>query len=208
MFGLSNFLLLQREFFENYNFLIFVLVIILCNFMSLLHWNLIIFIMFKLASKCVHSVIFRILDKIVDHFACWVICPVLYFILCNLSQPKIIFLGKSIKNVNSHVWLAHLWNYCSVCTIPEINCSKFCWIASHQRFCPFKGMHMIFEWCHNMIFIKLRYPVKQSIQESGWIMVKCLTHTVDRNMIVNKFNLISVSLKWIDHEFLLVSKYN
>lgn len=128
------------------------------------------------------------------------------FILCYFTQPKVVLLCKCIKNVNSSVRTANLFNNCSICTISHINCSELCWIASHQWFGSFKRMNMILKWCHDMIFIELRNPVEQCKQETSWILIKSLAYTVNWDMIINKFNFISVCFKWINHELFLITK--
>ncbi len=158
----------------------------------------------KLSPHSTHRIILWILNEVIDHNSCWIVRPVLNFIFCYLSQPKVIHLSISIENLHRHIRLTHLWNYCSVSSISHVNSTKLRGIASHQRFCSLEWMNMIFKRCHHMVLVELRNPVEKSIQETSWIAVKCLTYTVNWNVVVNELDLIFVSFKWINQEFLLI----
>lgn len=65
---------------------------------------------------------------------------------------------------------------------------------------------MILEDSHNFIFVEIGHPMKQSIQISSGVTVECLANRVDRDMIVDKFDLISVLFERLDHIIFLITK--
>ena len=135
-----------------------------------------------------------------------VISPMLNLILCDFSQPKVVFLGIGIENIHGDVRFTHFWNNCSICTISHINSTILSWIASDQRFGSFEGMNVVFKGRHHVIFVELRNPMEKSVQETSWISIECFTYTVNWHMVVDELYFILVGFKRVNHEFLLVSK--
>lgn len=102
--------------------------------------------------------------------------------------------------------MAHLRDNGSICPISNINCAFVIWCTANQRFSSFKRMNMVLEYSHNFIFIKIWNPMEEAKQESLWVTVKCLTNTIKWNMVIYKFNLVSITLKVINHILFLPSK--
>lgn len=136
-FLFSHFLLLVRKFFFDQHISIFQ-IILRDNSFCFFNRNFIGFVCLKLSSYCSHCVVFRILNEMVHNYTLIIISPMFNFIFCYLSQPKIVFLSKGIKYVNSCVRCAHLHNNCTISSISHINCSKLSWIATDEGFCSFK----------------------------------------------------------------------
>lgn len=82
-----------------------------------LNWNVIWTICLYLSSYCPHCVVFRILNEMVHNYTLIIISPMLNFVLCDFSQPKIVFLGKGIKYVDSCIRSAHLLNNRTISSI-------------------------------------------------------------------------------------------
>lgn len=66
-------------------------------------------------------------------------------------------------------------------------------------------MHVIFVDCHDLILVKERDPVEQSIEESLWIGIKPLTDTVNGDMVVDKLDQVFAFLKGFPHEIFLIT---
>ena len=81
--------------------------------------------------------------------------------------------------------------------------SLISWLTTDHRLSSFERMNMILKDRHNMILIKERYPMEESIQESLRIFIKSFTNTVYRYMIIHKLDLLLTTLKSLFHEIFL-----
>jgi len=65
---------------------------------------------------------------------------------------------------------------------------------------------MVFKDCHYFVFVKIWYPMEQSIQKSLRTLVEPLTDTIDWNMIINKLKFVFVRFEGVYHKAFLISK--
>lgn len=132
----------------------------------------------------------------------------LNLILCYFSQPKIVSLSVCSKYLHCCIWFTHLFYNCTICSISHVYCSELCWIAANKGFCSLKRVDMILKWCHYVIFVELWNPMEQGIQKSSWILIESFANTVNWNVIIDKFYLLFVCFKRVNHELFLITKIN
>lgn len=125
------------------------------------------------------------------------------FIFPDFTHPHIILIFVHCKNVHRRVSLTEKSQNCSISSVSHIHCPVLGKLAALYGFGSFEGMNMIFKDCHYFVFIEKWDPMEQSIQEPFWIFVKSLADTIDRDMVVDKFNLIFACLECLPHELLL-----
>jgi hypothetical protein len=66
-------------------------------------------------------------------------------------------------------------------------------------------MNVVLKDCHHSVFIEKRNPVEKSVEKPFWIFIKSFANTINRNVIVDKFDLIFVCLKSLPHKLFLES---
>jgi hypothetical protein len=62
---------------------------------------------------------------------------------------------------------------------------------------------VIFEDRHHLIIVEQRYPVEQSIEETGRILVESLASAVDRHVIVYELDQFFTRVESLPHEIFL-----
>lgn len=128
-----------------------------------------------------------------------------HLVLTDLAYPHVVLVQVLLKNVHRGVWLAREAKHGSVGPVPHVHRAFICRLTATNRLRSLERMYVVLEDSHHSVFVKKGHPVKERIKEPLRIFVKALAGTVNRYMIVHKFDLLLIGLEGVLDELFLDS---